>query len=61
VPILPFYGDVMDSELKLLEKFLRKIHTAEDYQPILEKNFQMQKFILAQNYNQISEFYLVTD
>ena len=54
IPILPFYGDVMDMELKKLEKFINKLHKEENYSKILPKIFCMYQFTLSQTYEQLS-------
>lgn len=57
IPILPFYGDIMDVELKKLEKFIVKLHKEEDYSKILSSVFSLDQFNLSQTYEQLSLYF----
>lgn len=50
IPIIPFYGDVNDKELKHLEKFLVQLKHSKDYRKIIKNTFKLKIFLEADCY-----------
>ena len=45
VPIVSFYGDVMDDELEKLTLFLEHLSKKKDFRKTMMKSFQLQSFL----------------
>jgi CTD small phosphatase-like protein 2 len=45
IPILPFYDDKTDGELKLLVGFLKSLALEPDVRPVIQKTFKMREFL----------------
>jgi len=41
IPIVSFYGDVMDNELEALKIFIEKLMKKKDYRKVIKKAFQL--------------------
>lgn len=45
IPILPFYDDKSDEELRILSSFLKTLGKEEDVRSVLKKTFKMKEFL----------------